>query len=119
MIIIYGPDFPHSIVIAILFFAGLMLGGQFMAYSIVCEINPLSVSGMATGFQNMICLFSGVIFQPLMGWLLDLFWADTYENGVRIYSSAAYQMALTSVIFALLLAILVSLFIQEAYPKRA
>ena len=119
MIIIYGPDLPHFIVIAILFFAGLMLGGQFMTYSIVCEINPLSVSGMATGFQNMICLLSGVIFQPFMGWLLDLFWVDTYENGARLYSSAAYQMALTSVIVALLLAIMTSLFIQEAYPKRA
>ncbi|MBS0271961.1 MAG: MFS transporter [Proteobacteria bacterium] len=118
LIIIYGPELPNFTVISILFIAGLMLGGQFMAYSIVCEINPLSVSGMATGFQNMVCLLSGVIFQPFIGWLLDLFWAEAYDSGIRLYSTAAYQIALTSIITALLLAILTSLFIQEAYPKR-
>jgi len=118
MIIIYGPDLPDATVITILFVAGLLLGGQFMAYSIVCEINPLSVSGMATGFQNMVCLLSGVIFQPLIGRILDLFWENTLENGVRIYSVAMYQMALTSVIISLLFAILISLFIKEAYPQK-
>ena len=118
MVIIYGPDLPSYTVVIMLFIAGIMLGGQFMAYSIVCEINPLSVSGMATGFQNMVCLLSGVIFQPFIGWLLDLFWEEAYENGVRFYSSATYQVALTSVILALLFAILASLFIREAYPER-
>lgn len=118
LIVIYGSDLPNFTVISILFIAGVMLGGQFMAYSIVCEINPLSVSGMATGFQNMVCLLSGVIFQPFMGWLLDLFWEEFYENGCQVYSILAYQMALTSVIMALLVAIVVSIFIQEAYPER-
>jgi sugar phosphate permease len=117
-IIIYGPNLPNFMVIATLFIAGLLLGGQFMAYSIVCEINPLSVSGMATGFQNMVCLLSGVIFQPFIGKLLDLLWEEAYENGIRLYSSAMYQMALTSVIAALLFAISASLFIREAYPER-
>ena len=89
-----------------------------MAYSIVCEINPLSVSGMATGFQNMVCLFSGVIVQPLIGKILDLFWENAYENGVRVYSSTMYQIALTSVTISLVFAILLSLFIREAYPQK-
>jgi len=118
LIVIYGPDLPVFAVVTILFIAGIMLGGQFMTYSIVSEINPLSISGMATGFQNMVCLLSGVIFQPFIGWLLDLFWEEAYENGVRLYSSAMYQMALTSVIVALLFATLASLFIREAYPER-
>lgn len=118
MLIIYGPNLPTFVVAPTLFMAGILLGGQFMAYSIVTEINPLSVSGMATGFQNMVCLLSGVIFQPFIGWLLDLFWEEAYENGIRLYSTAAYQMAITSVIVALLFATLISLFIQEAYPNR-
>lgn len=117
-LIIYGSNFPFLFVVAILFIAGMLLGGQFMAYSIVCEINPLSVSGMATGFQNMVCLLSGVIFQPFIGWLLDLFWVNTFENGIRHYTSTAYQVALTSIIIALFLATLTSIFIREAYPRR-
>lgn len=117
-IIIYGPDLSSHIVIGTLFVAGLMLGGQFMAYSIVCEINPLSVSGMATGFQNMVCLLSGVIFQPLIGWFLRQLWQGAYENGIEVYSSGMYQLALTAVITALLFAVLASLFVREAYPER-
>lgn len=118
MIIIYGPTLNSFTVISILFTAGIMLGGQFMSYSIVTEINPLSVSGMATGFQNMVCLLSGVIAHPFIGWLLDLYWNEAYENGIRLYSAALYQMALTSVIVVLLFAVLTSLFIREAYPER-
>ncbi len=118
IIIIYGPDLSSFTVISILFIAGICLGGQFMAYSIVCEINPLSVSGMANGFQNMICLSSGIIFQPFIGKLLDLFWEGAYENGARLYSSTTYKMALTSIIVALLFALLISIFIREAYPER-
>lgn len=118
LIIVYGPDLPAHVVIEMLFIAGVMLGGQFMAYSIVCEINPLSVSGMATGFQNMVCLLSGVIFQPLIGWFLVRLWQGGYENGVMAYSRGTYQLALTSVIVALLLASFASLFIREAYPER-
>ncbi len=118
LIVIYVPSLDATWVISLLFVSGLMLGGQFMAYSIVTEINPLSVSGMATGFQNMVCLLSGVIFQPFIGWLLDLYWKGAYDKGIRLYSSAMYQMALTSVIVSLLFAILISLFIREAYPER-
>ncbi|HUX78458.1 MAG TPA: MFS transporter [Alphaproteobacteria bacterium] len=118
VVIVYGPDLPVFVIISLLFVAGLFLGGQFMTYSIVTEINPLSVSGLATGFQNMVCLLSGIIFQPFIGWLLDIFWEEAYENGIRLYSSAAYQMAITSVIVAILFAILASLFIREAYPER-
>ena len=105
-------------ILILLFLGGLLLGGQFMTYSIICDINPLSVTGMATGFQNMFCLMSGVIFQPLIGQILDWLWEESYENGVRLYSVIAYQEALSSVLVALAIATLTSLFIKEAYPTR-
>jgi sugar phosphate permease len=118
MIVLYGPDLPTFVVILILFMAGVFLSGQFLAYSVVTEINPLSVSGMATGFQNMVCLLSGIIFPPFMGWLLDLFWEGAYEDGVRLYSASTYQLALTSVAVTLFFAFLSGFFIREAYPGR-
>ena len=118
IVVIYGPVLTAPLAMAILFFSGLMMGGQFMAFSVVCEINPLSVSGMASGFQNLVSMSSGILLHPLIGWLLDLFWESAAENGIRLYSAAAYQMALTSVIVALFLATLAAIFIKEAYPER-
>ena len=117
-IVVYSPFLPPSLAHSTLFVAGIMLGGQFMAFSIVCEINPLSVSGMAAGFQNLVSMTSGIVFQPFIGQLLDLFWENGYEHGIRLYTKAAYQIALTSLIVALIFATLAAIFIQEAYPER-
>jgi sugar phosphate permease len=116
--VFYVTPLSPFIIIFMLMMAGILLGGQFMAFSIVCEINPLSVSGMATGFQNMICMISAIAIPPLIGQLLDFFWEGTLENGIRLYSPTTYQIALTSVIVALFLATLAAIFIKEAYPER-
>ncbi len=115
--IIHGSTPPQPILTGILFLTGVFLGGQFMCYSIVTEINPLSVSGMATGCQNMACLTSGIIFQPLIGWILDLFWDQTIIDGIRVYSCETFQISLSVILVCMALAFVASLFIREAYPK--
>ena len=121
IVIVAVPDLPSGTVTSLLFLIGLMSGGQFMAYAIVCKINPLSISGMATGFQNMVCLLSGVLAQPFIGWLLDLFWDGTFADNTRAYSTSAFQIAMISVVVALVCAVLASLFVEDVYghsPSR-
>ncbi len=118
IIVVYVPELSRTTVTSLLFLIGLMSGGQFMAYAIVCKINPLSISGMATGFQNMVCLLSGVLAQPFIGWVLDLFWEGQFTNGSHAYSSAAFQMAMLSVIAALILAAFASFFVREVYQSH-
>lgn len=118
IIVVYCTGLPAWLVISLLFTGGIMLGGQFMEFAVVSEINPISVSGMATGFQNMINLSSGIFVQPLIGWILDSLWDATLHEGVRIYSAETYKLALSTVIVALALAVLSSFWIKEAYPER-
>lgn len=101
-----------------MFLIGITVGGGFIVYSVVCALNPLSISGNATGFQNSMSLMSGVIFQPFLGALLNYFSLDKMENGVSTYSSSSYQYTMTSIAVCVALSFLSILFIREYHPKN-
>ena len=61
---------------------------------------------------------SGIIFQPLIGKLLDLSWDGTMINGVAAYSSGNYFFALATIPLSLVLAAGISLTVKELYPKE-
>lgn len=115
--IFYLPTLPFWLLITLLFLSGFFLGGQFLGFSMTCALNPLSASATAGGFHNMVCMISGVVFQPFIGWLLDFKWKGSYINGVRAYTSLDYIFALSSISISLLLACFVILFIEEKYMK--
>lgn len=114
---IYLAHMPFWALIGFLFLTGLFLGGQFIAFSMTCALNPLSASATAGGFHNMICMLSGVVFQPVIGYLLDYSWQKTYINGVRAYTPFDYTFALSSISISLVLACLIVLLIEEKYAK--
>lgn len=111
----YIPGMPLWLLTTCLFLAGFSLGGQFLAFSMAGAINPLSAAGTAAGFQNMICMLSGVLFQPFLGWLLDLSWKGNLLNGIRVYTASEYTFAFTPIIVCLFLACLCIIPIKEKY----
>ncbi len=116
--VIYIPGLPFWLLSILLFFTGFGLGGQFLAFSMTCSLNPLTVSATAGGFHNMLCMMSGVIFQPFIGWLLDYSWSGTYTYGVRTYLPTDFTFALSSIIISLVLACFVVIFINEQYTSK-
>ncbi len=114
-LIFYVPGLPLWLLVACLFLTGLFLGGQFLAFSMTCRLNPLSASATAGGFQNMISMLSGVIFMPLIGWLLDYAWKGGYADGVRVYSVSEYTFALSSITLSLIASCLIIIPIKEKY----
>jgi sugar phosphate permease len=116
-VIFYFPGMPLWLLGSCLFLAGLFLGGQFLAFSMTCSLNPLSASATAGGFHNMICMLSGVIFMPFIGWLLDYVWQGGYVNGVRAYTASEYTFALSSITVCLALACVIIFLIEEKYPR--
>lgn len=116
--VVYIPGLPFWLLSILLFFTGFGLGGQFLAFSMTCSLNPLTVSATAGGFHNMLCMMSGVIFQPFIGWLLDYSWSGTYTHGVRTYLPTDFTFALSSIIISLVLACFVVIFINEQYTSK-
>ncbi len=112
---VYLPTLPFALFLCTLFCCGLSLSGQFLAYTVACRINPAQAEGSACGFHNAMCMISGVIAQPLMGWILDLLWNGHMVEGVRHFLPSNYQMAFAVIPLALLASYFVAGRIRETY----
>jgi len=113
--VFYVPGMPLWLLVGCLFLAGFLLSGQFLAFSMTSALNPLSASATAGGFHNMICMLSGVVFMPFIGWLLDYGWQGGYVNGVRAFTTGEYAFALSSISISIILACLTIIPIKEKY----
>lgn len=92
--IIYLPGLPLAAAALLLFIAGAAGSSMILAYAVVKEHNDPEASGAAYGLVNTAVVGSGALFQPLIGWLLDLGWTGVTDAGARVYSMADYESAL-------------------------
>lgn len=116
-LIFYGPSCPLGLTFGLLFFGGLVSGGQILYFAVSKEANPSWASGTAIGFVNCGVMISGVIFQPLLGVLLDQTWDGRMKGGLPFYTVYNYQIAFSAVCIALLLGWFLTYFIKETYRK--
>ena len=107
---------PLTFMFPLLFIGGMISGGQILYFAAAKEINPDHISGTTIGFINGLVMASGVIFQPLLGKLLDLAWDGTLSvDGARVYDIATYQIAFSAVSVALLLSWVIVQYVRETY----
>ena len=113
--VFYFPVHPLWLLMGLLFVSGFFLGGQFLGFSMTCALNPLSASGTAGGFHNMMCMLSGVVIPPLIGWILDYTWQGGCRATIHIFTHVEYTFALSSIVASLFIACLSIFFIKEQY----
>jgi hypothetical protein len=56
--------------------------------------------------------------QPLIGWILDINWSGSMEDGARIYSASNYTIAFTSLLLVNAMALLAALFLRETHCRQ-
>jgi predicted MFS family arabinose efflux permease len=115
MIILFAPSLRFELLCVLLFLAGFLFNGQTMVFTSICEIMPLHASGVSVGFVNMIIMLNGLIFLPIVGKILVLFWDGTMANGVPVYGASDYQVALSIIPICLGLSILLATGIRETF----
>lgn len=116
VIVIYNPHIPYNISLFLLFFAGLVCGAQILYFGVAKEMNPDKYSATAIGFTNAGVMASGLIFQPLLGYILDCVWDGLISgDGTPIYSVNDYQQALLTIPICMLVAFIIMLFVRESY----
>lgn len=105
--------------IVILLISGMWLGGQVLCFSVVKERVPNQISGTAMAYTNALVMLGGVIFQPLMGFILDLGWRGNIDNvGARVYNLEAYQNAIFAIPACLILSWLLLKLCRDYAPKE-
>ena len=117
LIIILSIRYLHSSTyptMLILFLAlGIFTSAQIISYPIITESNPLALTGTALGLASVLIMSGGAIFQPLMGWLLDLHWDSTKINGAPFYSTHDYHFAFMIFPLMFIISLLLSFLIRE------
>lgn len=98
--------------------AGFVSGGQILYFTVAKEQTPLQYSATAVSFINALVMCSGIIFQPLLGKILDMSWKGMIsKDGLRIYDVTDFQNAFNVVLIALVLGWILVLFVKESYKE--
>jgi MFS family permease len=115
--VLYLPDLPIAVLSVLFLVNGIGLGAMVVTFAMAREANAMAISGVAYAFVNCAVTGTGAVFQPLIGWLLDLGWDGTLVAGARVYSAEAYRLALTSLIVFLAVGLVAGLGLRETHPK--
>ncbi|MCF6767732.1 MFS transporter [Thiotrichales bacterium 19S11-10] len=91
---------------------GISVGAYVLPFALIKRIVPQNSRGIAMGFTNMSVIIIGALCLPLVGLILKKL-TSLNINGCVIADTSIYQIALSPLVLGLLIALTVSLFIQE------
>ena len=93
-LVVLFADMPAPALILCLLLQGAGSSSMVLCFAVARAHTPAGASGATIGFVNMFVVGSGAVFQPLIGWLLDLQWDGAMDAGARIYTVEAYIWSL-------------------------
>ncbi len=112
--VIYLP-IPFMLAKGILLVGGIASGATVINFAFTREHNPSEVAATSMGFVNLLNIATSAVFQPMLGWFLDLTWDGTLVDGARIYSVEAFRTAFLAIVAIGIAGIVTSLIVRETY----
>ena len=116
-IILYCPGLSYVSLNILLFLYGVFSATELIVFIMAKENSGAQLSGTVFAATNMIVTLGGVIFQPLVGKLLDTFGDSGLVNGDHIYTVIDYQVALSLLPLSLLLVMIAAFFLKDHCRK--
>lgn len=117
--IVFAAHFPLWFTFSLLFAGGFCIGGQVLCFTCVTQSTPKEMNGTTAGFTNAVVMMGGLIFQPFLGFLLDLGWdGGITPEGIRHYTNLAYQVSIIAIPCCLLVSWLLLRFVRETYSVK-
>ena len=109
----------YNMMITALFLCGFCGGMQILYFTAAAFHAPATATATAVGFTNAFVTGSGIIFQPLLGKILEFFWDGALKNGcIPVYSVQAYQYALSTILLCSLSGFFIMFFVKETYKTK-
>ena len=111
--IIYDPHLSIPTIYTYMFLVGFFSSGQLLNFSKAVEFNGREMKGSSIAMTNFIVAAGTAAVQPLIGYLMDVFWTGGKDGAIRVYDVATYQKALTVLPVMLAIALLLNLFLKD------
>lgn len=111
--VLYCHDLSYLSLNILLFLYGVFSGTEIIVFIMAKESSGAKLSGTVFAATNMIVTLGGVVFQPLVGKLLDTFGDSGMVNGEHIYTVVDYQVALSLLPISLLLVTILAFFMKD------
>ncbi len=118
LVLIYAPWAPGVsgfFLFGVMGFAG---SGFVLTFAAAKEIIHPNLSGMAVSVVNTGCFIGTALMQPLFGYIADLSWDGTIENGIRIYSQTDYYHGFIVMLIFAAIAVIGSFRLRETYCQN-
>ncbi|CAO5678986.1 MAG: hypothetical protein NEHIOOID_01015 [Holosporales bacterium] len=113
---VFWVAMPFNVMLVLLFLTGVFAGAQVLYFTVASLNSPRHAAATTIGFTNAFVMVSGMIFQPLLGNILEFFWDGSFKaTGVPDYSIQAYQYALSSLLICSLCAYALMFYVKETY----
>ncbi len=111
LLIIYGPKSSLIVLYALIFSLGFLASVYQLPFAIVNSVVPAKVKGVSMGFTNIICMLSGPILQPIIGYFLAS--SQHAGGGFEDYPVQTFQTALLVLPACLLLSLYLAFKLQR------
>ncbi|WP_367608088.1 MFS transporter [Legionella sp. W05-934-2] len=114
IIIIYTPWLNVWFVNIALLLLGMAVGPQVLTFAIAKDMSPKGSTGVATASTNFLITLSAAIFQPLIGYMLELVWGgQKTAMGTPLYYIYEYREAFYILVLLIALSAVLSLLLPE------
>lgn len=121
LIVLYQPSIAKNNLWLWLFAFGVFTSAQSIVFALARESNVPWLAGTALAMTNMLVMLGGVLFQPLVGFLLDFISAahtiSSNAANINVFSMHGFQIALSILPISILLGIFSILFIKETHAR--
>lgn len=116
MLILALPNPPQWLLFFILFCLGVSTSTYVLTFPLATQLAPPQAKSTSVGFTNALCVIAAPIFQPVVGYLLNLFARQHSMSATLQYSLQDYKQALWLMPILLAIATIVAYLIPEPTP---
>jgi MFS family permease len=116
---IYSDSISFITCLTLMFLGGVFAGTNTLCFALAFNVVPKQYAGTSTGFMNALIMFSGFVFQPLLGKLLDFFRNGMVtSSGQALYNLGMYRSTFQILVASLIFASIATFFIDDMKKEK-
>ncbi len=117
LVMLYVPHLSVAALLVLSFLLGFLTSSQIISYPAIAELNPRELTASAVSIVSIVIMFSGVVVQPLTGWLIGMHWDHQMLDGKPLFLKEDFMSAMLIMPISFVISFFVALGIKETGCK--